>query len=641
MLKSHLMTLLALSCATFMLLIVWLIRFFQDDLFFHSDLLSLWTILSALALLPTLGVAVVLTPFLVRHRWSSPLARLRRCAESLFLVWLLSCAVWFGLELVVLRNLAAHAKKVWPPAIFEAMVLGGLLAAFYVFLRRSRRRDDMLRRSTAAARGIFVAAVAATLWSSLSGILARHATGKAEKHFVLVVLDKCPSQCFHTFNPRARARADDSVHTGGRVYTNVHASFPYTWSAFGTLYNGTTRNLAHPSVLAGQPQKSQPSRKDLLTLLQAAGVRTRILTDHRNATPEGSALQVTHCRGLRSSLLKPFMRPLLDALNLDCIYVYNNPYPLRLELLLRVLPKALAARLRVQEPAERFRSILLPEMESIRKEGARSFLVFHTDWQKWKRWWPAWHRHDIASRMKERDNRYTPEEAWYAELTAAQLDVDADHLLSRMKEFLREMANRGLMSHTIVLFTSDHGTMAGDGRMWYEYHPQEDVLRIETVAYGDVQPGVDSRLLSTPDITQTILDYFGVKERLDSEACSLLSDRERSFTASLTLQGDINKELFLVIYKERMKYLFNLHPRGKGECVLQRFGDPFNPETVVDGPSVLTAAAPEVVQALADFGVAHETTKEVHPLFTREHLSQILPGGGLSKCPADQGVRTR
>ena len=627
MLKGNLTTFLALSCSAFFLLVVWSIHFFGDDLFFHSDLVSQLVILSALALLPALSAIALLTPILVCCR-SCSLVRIRRFMEHVFFVWFVACSAWFGLEFFVLRKLAPYMPKAYISAEVEAILLGGLLVMFYALLRRSNRREHMVRRSTAVAHVIFSIAVAVTLCAVTSGLLARYSNEKTEKHFILVVLDRCPSQCFSIFSPLAGARDHDSVYRAGRVYVNVRTSLPNTHGYFGALYRGTTK-------------KGGGSRGDLLTLLQAEGVRTRVLADHRNALPEGSSLRLSSYKGLRSSLLKSFMSPLLNILNLDYNFIYRASYTGRMDKLLSLLPEALASSLRVREPTNRLETLLIPEVENIRKVARKSFLVFHTDWQTGESLPMDTDSHSslqkaVRRKILYRDSRYTAQESWYAELIAAQFDIVADHLLCRMSEFLSEMSSRGLLANTIVLFTSDHGTIARDGRIGYGKHSQEEVLRVATVAYGDIELGIDQRCLSTPDISQTILDYFAVEERLDPEACSLLSDREKPFIASFIDRCDIYKELFLVIYKQKMKYLFNLHPLGNGECIIKRFKNPFLLETVATGQTVLTGAATELLQAMSDFDIKHASTNEVQYLFTQEHLNQVSLSSKASKESLDQ-----
>jgi arylsulfatase len=79
---------------------------------------------------------------------------------------------------------------------------------------------------------------------------------------------------------------------------------------------------------------------------------------------------------------------------------------------------------------------------------------------------------------------------------------------------LAEVAKRGELEDTIVMFSSDHGEMLGDHDRWAKSVPYEPSVRVPLVIAGPgVKRGVQSDvLISHIDIGATILDYAGVAD---------------------------------------------------------------------------------------------------------------------------------
>ena len=134
-----------------------------------------------------------------------------------------------------------------------------------------------------------------------------------------------------------------------------------------------------------------------------------------------------------------------------------------------------------------------------------------------------------------------------------------DDRVGRMVSMLEE---RGILDNTLIVFTSDHGTMAGDYNMFNKGNFYEEVLRVPTIVVppggGGASPRIDG-LVETSDLAATILDYAGVEVPLQMSAQSLRplmegngEPREAIFCEYMTASGQKSK----CVRTERYKYVF-------------------------------------------------------------------------------------
>jgi arylsulfatase A-like enzyme len=84
-----------------------------------------------------------------------------------------------------------------------------------------------------------------------------------------------------------------------------------------------------------------------------------------------------------------------------------------------------------------------------------------------------------------------------------------DDMVERIVETLRE---RDLLEETLIVFTSDHGEMAGDYNLMAKGNFYEEVIRVPTIVVPPGGSGVDrfDGLVEVADLAPTILDYAGV-----------------------------------------------------------------------------------------------------------------------------------
>ena len=168
--------------------------------------------------------------------------------------------------------------------------------------------------------------------------------------------------------------------------------------------------------------------------------------------------------------------------------------------------------------------------------------------------------------------------------------------------------------------------MSAKGKLWYGFHPDEEVMRVPLVVFGGGRSGVDERNFETIDITQTLIAHFGISKNFHPRARSLFESGKKPFTASLTLRSNVNSEWFLALYKGNRKYLFNIHPEGNGKGIEQTISR-FDTVTVSEGYEVIREVLAEFVQTLSDFGLAEIPDKDIHPNYSKARLLELAKTG--------------
>ena len=91
--------------------------------------------------------------------------------------------------------------------------------------------------------------------------------------------------------------------------------------------------------------------------------------------------------------------------------------------------------------------------------------------------------------------------------TAALAVID-----DQVGEIMATLADSRLSDRTIVLFTSDHGEMLGDHRLFQKHVAYEPSMRVPLIASGPgIGTGISDALTELVDVPATILDFAGVQ----------------------------------------------------------------------------------------------------------------------------------
>ena len=107
--------------------------------------------------------------------------------------------------------------------------------------------------------------------------------------------------------------------------------------------------------------------------------------------------------------------------------------------------------------------------------------------------------------------------------------------------YLDELARRGELANTLVIYASDHGEMLGDHKQWGKSTPCQPAVGVPLVIAG---PGVEAgRVIDAPattlDVTSTILECAGLPtpEEMDSRSLWPILDGGASATREHVLSG--------------------------------------------------------------------------------------------------------
>jgi hypothetical protein len=576
-----------------------------DYLLFFSDPLSLGVYLSAIALLLLPVLLVFSLPVqLAPRRWRQWLRRtlalgLAALVAAIFLMLALSfVASW--LDITLLKRLTRQPFILF--AICAVPAVGAIVA--------SRNRKEIAGRIEQF--GLALLAVAAAGLVATQVFQSERGAGPG-KHLVLMILDGMPSQHMHSYQPAAPNGPLDRLAAEGLLFTQARSSAVWTNAYFGTLYSGSTRTVE-------APRDEKPAMVSLIARLQRGGVSARWHSYHRNGMPEGGAAHTNDYRGLRSYLLTANTAWIPRLLHLD--YHLAVPNAGISQNLRGELGRALFDWINNENRKydNRLTEQLVPLLREQRGYARDTFTLFHTGWNstggvaeearaQLPRAQAIEGLEDIARNASEtiraNDYLYEPDLEPYAEQNRRNAGLGMIDLGVHLTDFLTALAADALLRDTVVIVTSDHGSMYEKGRFWYGFHPNEEVVRVPLLLFNIDRKGRDNRLVGTPDISASVLGFFGLPNG-DSPGRSIFEvGPGPDSTTTLTLRSDINNEWFLVISEPGRKYRINLHPEGRGETVTLRVdGYDETPAAETIGPP--EGKADQVAAALRDYSIGIE-----------------------------------
>jgi arylsulfatase len=155
-----------------------------------------------------------------------------------------------------------------------------------------------------------------------------------------------------------------------------------------------------------------------------------------------------------------------------------------------------------------------------------------------------------------RSQKYNRDQIRGARLAFYALCTQIDHQLRVVIGTLRE---EGLLSNTIICFTSDHGDMLGNHNLWAKRLFYENSANVPMLLMGvqdDERVGhhrVDDRLVGWQDIMPTLLDLAGVEIPGSVEGRSMLGQQKREWFYGEVGEGSgatrmIRDQRFKLIY---------------------------------------------------------------------------------------------
>ncbi|MEK9145367.1 MAG: hypothetical protein AAB339_07145 [Elusimicrobiota bacterium] len=543
--RSALESLLHTASLTFLLALLAVAVFFgasQDALFFGSDLGSLLGFMASLAVIASLCAAVA--GALLWLASGRPSSRRVRALLSLLIFSLLQAGfVNFLLQLFF---------TVSSPLLYWTLLLSFWGAFFWAAARSAKQEELLSAISRLAAVSAFLA-VCVFASNGLSGIV----RGPASRgpNVILIVLDGMSMSPFldrrHPASVSARALAQE-----GRFFSQVRTNKVWTAGYFPTLYSGRKDGRAH--------------ERNLWTVLQGAGVQTMWISFHNDGLPDAHQFPY---RGLRSTFLTQHTARLGRLFGLPHnLFLYTRPgyrgrnMGRREEALARLFFAS-------SKPVSLLGELVPAEVERLRKGRSPFFLLVHADVSAGEAGqagiWEAGSGDESSGERKElvdSDYAYGPERREFVSRLKDRYERSLDLGLKAARAFRRRYHDSGWDKDTLLILTADHGTMFSGGRIWYGFHPDEEVARVPLLLFGKGLSGEDGRLAETIDITQTLLSAFGIRERLAPGAISLLDERARKpLVTTLTRPSSVRPEFFLTVYAPGSRHRLNLAARAPGK----------------------------------------------------------------------------
>jgi len=229
-----------------------------------------------------------------------------------------------------------------------------------------------------------------------------------------------------------------------------------------------------------------------------------------------------------------------------------------------------------------FEDVAVKEVENMRRGSQPFFLLIHTDVtggkstgrDLWEQSEEDEKLEQIRQEMYETEYRYKPNQEWAVRNWEEEYRESAQRGLEGLKAFYDVYRRRDWDRDTLFILTADHGRMFENGKVWYNFHPDEAVARVPLIISGVDQRGTDERLFETVDLTQSILSIFGVEEKLFPEAVSLLNPLAKKMqTTTITHPSKLRNEIILNIYSGQRKYMVRFHDEIKGinDCYVEGF----------------------------------------------------------------------
>lgn len=160
------------------------------------------------------------------------------------------------------------------------------------------------------------------------------------------------------------------------------------------------------------------------------------------------------------------------------------------------------------------------------------------------------------------------------------------HIDHQIRVVLGTLREAGLLDNTIVMFTSDHGDMLGDHRLWAKrlfYEGSANVPLILMGVAGDERVGhhrVDDRLVGWQDIMPTLLDLAGLPIPDSVDGQSMISAQRRAWLYGEWGEGH---DATRMLRDERYKLIY--YPTGNLRQLFDLQEDPHEMRDLAGDPA--------------------------------------------------------
>ena len=581
-----------LSALSLLLMVPYFVR---DELLFHSDVISAMLILAALAfaLSVPLGVLFCLAWFLG--------GRSERALKSIAAIPIGLILAGFAIAIFERYLFAFSGLISVSAAIILLTAIAGLIIALFFW---SSEFLDRVQTLGIFATGIGLSVLILGLsYTHLSAALAKE---DEPKHLIFVVIDGFPSQLTQTYNPSASPTVFDEVARRSKTFLNARSSKVYTNGYFGLIYSGRTE------LLPGGYRRGEPHPPDLMQALQNSGIRTRIVNFHANGLPQSNGM--TGHRGLRSILLTENYAWLPEILGLEYDIFLSWPktrigFNGRINELFQLMNPEFSE-------SRAWNWAVLQQVSNLQSQGRSSFLIVHMSHNLHlvqrieKDQSVAPKLRDLYNQAKRTDYTYpTSAESLMGNVRAGykgRVDIWGRYL----QRLVAGIEQSKSAESTLLMATADHGSALSKGRIWYGFHPDEEVTRVPLILFGRGQSGVRPENTDSRDVAETIGSFFGIQNEFEAGGRNLISGAlpARAIPV-LTIESKLRKEWFLLIYQGDQVHVFNISRKGDGQIRSGRV-DGFEVGLDIADPAPSDPIWAEFNNAVVGFGLKPE---QIHP----------------------------
>jgi len=564
-----------------LLLFVTVLGLSQDQLLLQTDIRTLLQFYLGGALILSAMPALIFALFMMRAGPTQTASAVRTLSCLIFGLLVFGLLVhYLDSSVVYLYTLDQAGEYFKVSGKLERFLLGtgalflmSLLVAWLIV--KAMDYSDRVQVLSRCALGLALISFLVVRGMDVGGIKAT-ARENPKANMILIVLDGLSAKYLEPYNPGERTPFFRELASESVLFTNMRTNFTYTSGFFYGLYSGR-KDAVRRYHLPGEERGPELARKEnLFSLLQQAGVNARWITYHNNGVPD---VYESRYRGLRASFLISPLKWLPRWLGID-YHIFeltgenargrNMGY--RADYLNRKMAEHFGAY--YLSPLQ---NGIIDEIENLRADTRPFFMVLHlpidalTKVDEDPRIWELedggeMEKGDFNKRLqkivKAQGYTYTEEDKDVVEVLR---DKNRNHINSGMaslKSFYEEFKARDWNQDTLMMVTADHGKMFSRGKIYYGYHPDEEVARVPLLINWKGRTGKDDRLGETIDIVETVLDFFAVDKHLAKEAQSLLSRPREKRVTTLTTRHMKRKEWFLNVYQGSDKYTFNINPEN-------------------------------------------------------------------------------
>ncbi len=518
--------------------------FIDDKLFFLSDRTSIFLTFSVLSfLLSILGFPLLL---ILNSRF---LMTLNFVVKFIFSI-LFAILIISVIDQLISLNLSSFY-------LFLTLIFIGF------FLKTNKFNLRIISISKFLSYSVILSSILIICFNHLKKINAT----ENNKKLILFVIDGMPLEFSARFNKKIEENsALDKLFEKGLLFDNVRTNYPYTHGFYKTLYSGDLSN--DTNFLS----KNNNDEFNLMKLLQKKNIETNITYFHYLSTPQSVGYQ--NINGLRSALLteKYSWFPKLLGVQYDIYLSWKNSRKFLNNKIDYVYSKMNPKKFETGSSSEIkvFWNYLHHYLKETLKKSNSSFNIIHLPAI------PSLTVHHIEKFGYENrklsnfydkavQNNYRYEDENVMEtiriVYAKQTELNANRLLN-----LFEALKGYISNESIILFTTDHGSALNDGKIWYGFHPEEEVNRVPLMIFNNEEKNkVINLKLDTIDIRNFILKFFQTDYKNKIEQTFYTINNTKKVIPVLTQSDNIRNERFLILYKDSLKYQVNIHPSGNSE----------------------------------------------------------------------------